>query len=320
MKAYQVFAFIVISVLIAHAAYAASANAKDARHPLAAALLKERPGLEKISQCASAADKAACYKGFKPALTDYARQAIARAAAISAKLNNARELGAGADKIKQFIDGKKAAFDAANTPTEQKAILKDARDAWKEFKKNATEKLLEAHKNRAKAIKARLANLNKTIDKLKAAGYDTAALEASIASDQELLDDVLTAATLPELRQALKDAFDGLQETRKLIAAVRSQIRHPPGANATATPTPSATATPTEEATPSPSINATATPTEEATPTPSVNATATPTETPSPTPEVTPSATPTPVPTPSPTPTPTPQATPTPEANGTNSS
>ena len=135
---------------------------------------------------------------------------------------------------------------------------------------------------------------------------------ASAAPTPDMRATVVAEITATALAQAT--ATPTPTATPDTRATVVAEITATALAQPTATPTPTHTATPSPTNTPTPTPTHTATPTPTATPSPTPTNTATPTATPSPSPTPTPTATPTPTPTNTPPPTPaapTPTSTPT---------
>ncbi len=223
-----------------------------------------------VEECRNGnATNTTCLRNERPKLERYIKLQFREMLSVLDRLEaqgvlSAQDLAA----ARTYLEAKKAAFEAAETPQEKKAIVQDVKAKWETYRDALKIKVLQAHKNRAQAIAKRLENLQTVAGKLKAAGYDTVRLDAAIARGTTLMQKVQDAQTLPQLQIALRRAFVWLEYTHQLLIAIKEHKTLPNEPeeipDPTATPQPSIIPNPTEtpmptlavDATPSPMANA----------------------------------------------------------------
>ncbi|MEK6954595.1 MAG: Kazal-type serine protease inhibitor domain-containing protein [Candidatus Micrarchaeota archaeon] len=224
--------------------------------------------------------------------------------------------------FKTYVSQKQTEFDAASTPSEKRAIIKEVIAKWDEFRENKVFKFhLKNILKRIEVVRKHISKLKDLSAKLNESGTDTAKLDSAIAKLEIELGKVKDSSTFREAKWRLNSITLWLAHIKRVLAFIREgrpvDIPDPtigpfPTPEPSATSTPSATATPsaTPTATVSPSPSVEASPTTTPSPSASVEASASPSPTvlaspsaepsPSPSPEASPSPTATPAPTPSP--------------------
>ncbi|MFH0971865.1 MAG: Kazal-type serine protease inhibitor domain-containing protein [Candidatus Micrarchaeota archaeon] len=239
-------------------------NVEDA--DLKAECLKKEFGLKGIKACDTkdAEEKVQCQKEGKEKIQDYIHFEFQNIKAAIEKMEaegylTPEELAT----MKAYITRKSAEFAAAKTAEEKKAIIGEVRERWREFRdKKVLAHHLKTIKVRLEVIKKHMAKLEELSVKLKAAGKDTAKLDAAIADAKDKLNKITEAKTFKEAQWALRNLTHYLNSIRKMIGELKDKgqiespeptdIPMPPEGSPTPTAIASPTPMPTEEASPTP--------------------------------------------------------------------